>query len=41
MSGWRVLVVDDDREMRSSLVELIEASGSEVKALSRASEVER
>ena len=39
MSDWRVLVVDDDLEMRSSLVDLIEASGSSVLALARASEV--
>ena len=41
MSKWRVLVVDDDKEMRQSLVDLIEASGSQVKALARAGEVER
>lgn len=41
MTDWRILVVDDDKGMRSSLVDLIEASGSTAKALARASEVER
>ncbi|MEX0286844.1 MAG: sigma-54-dependent transcriptional regulator [Paracoccaceae bacterium] len=41
MSDWRVLVVDDDREMRASLVDLLEAAGCTVKALPRASEVAR
>lgn len=41
MSDWRVLIVDDDREMRDSLVDLFEAAGFAAKALSRASEVER
>lgn len=41
MTDWRILVIDDDREMRSSLVDLLEASGSTVKALSRAQEAAR
>lgn len=41
MTAWRVLVVDDDREMRASLVELIEAAGHEARPLPRATEVAR
>lgn len=41
MSDWRVLIVDDDREMRASLVDLAEAAGYRAKALPRAAEVER
>lgn len=37
--AYKVLVVDDDREMRASLVELIEAAGWQVHALARASDV--
>ncbi len=37
--GFRVLVVDDDKSMRLSLVELLEAAGWQVKALSRANPV--
>ncbi len=41
MSDWRVLIVDDDREMRHSLVDLLEAAGCQAQALSRAAEVAR
>ncbi|MEL7115474.1 MAG: sigma-54 dependent transcriptional regulator [Pseudomonadota bacterium] len=41
MSDWRVLIVDDDREMRQSLVDLTEAAGFRAKALARATEVPR
>lgn len=41
MSKWRVLIVDDDREMRQSLVDLMEAAGWYAEALSRATDVER
>ncbi|MGR3623274.1 sigma-54-dependent transcriptional regulator [Pseudophaeobacter sp.] len=37
--GFRVLVVDDDKSMRLSLVELLEAAGWQVDALSRATGV--
>ncbi len=36
---YRVLVVDDDKSMRQSLVELLEAAGWSVHAVSRASQV--
>ncbi|MXX89894.1 MAG: sigma-54-dependent Fis family transcriptional regulator [Boseongicola sp. SB0677_bin_26] len=36
MSAWHVMVVDDDREMRDSLVDLIEAAGWRATALARA-----
>jgi len=39
MSDWRVLIVDDDREMRRSLVDLLEADGWQPLALSRAAAV--
>ncbi len=38
--SYRVLVVDDDHEMRSSLVDLIEAAGWSAKPLARGSEVD-
>ncbi len=41
MSQYRVLIIDDDRLMRNSLVDLIEASGWVAKALSRATDAER
>ncbi len=41
MSERRVLVVEDDREMRQSVVELLEAASWQVTALSRASDAER
>lgn len=41
MSDWNIMVVDDDREMRESLVDLIGAAGWRAQTLSRASEVER
>lgn len=41
MSDWNIMVVDDDREMRESLVDLIGAAGWRTQTLSRASEVER
>lgn len=37
----RVLIIDDDRLMRSSLVDLVEAAGWSVKALARATDVPR
>lgn len=39
MSEFRVLIVEDDREMRASLVDLLEAAGWESVALARAMEV--
>ena len=41
MSGFRVLVIDDDRMLRASLVDLIEAAGWVAKPLARATEAER
>ncbi len=41
MTNWRILIVDDDREMRNSLVDLTEAAGWQAKDLARANEVER
>lgn len=41
MSSYRVLVIEDDRMMRNSLVDLIEAKGWNVKALSRAVDAQR
>ncbi|SLN27079.1 sigma-54-dependent transcriptional regulator [Pseudooctadecabacter jejudonensis] len=41
MTDTRVLIIDDDRAMRSSLVDLIEAAGWTAKALARATEVPR
>lgn len=39
MSDWRILIVDDDREMRGSLVDLMQAGGWEAQALPRAGDV--
>lgn len=41
MSAFRVLIIDDDRMMRNSLVDLIEAAGWTAKALARATDTER
>ena len=41
MNAIRVLIVDDDRMMRNSLVDLIEAAGWVSKDLARATDVER
>ncbi|MDC0739323.1 sigma-54 dependent transcriptional regulator [Cognatishimia sp. SS12] len=41
MSDYRVLIIDDDRLLRSSLVDLIEAKGWVAKDLSRATEAAR
>lgn len=41
MSAWHVLVVDDDREMRDSLMDLIEAAGWRATALARAADAGR
>ncbi|MEM6466543.1 MAG: response regulator, partial [Pseudomonadota bacterium] len=41
MSAYRILVIDDDQEVRSSLVELIEAAGWSARPLARAVEAER
>ncbi len=41
MSKYRVLILEDDRLMRNSLVDLIEATGWTAKALSRATDVDR
>ncbi|MDE0520686.1 MAG: sigma-54 dependent transcriptional regulator [Boseongicola sp.] len=41
MSAWHVLVVDDDREMRDSLVDLIKAAGWRATALARAADAGR
>lgn len=38
---FRVLIIDDDHQMRSSLVDLIEAAGWVAKPLARATEAER
>ena len=41
MTTFRILVIDDDRMMRNSLVDLIEARGWTAKPLARAVEAER
>lgn len=41
MSSYRVLIIDDDRLMRDSLVDLIEAAGWQAKGLARATDAER
>ncbi|MCF2905624.1 sigma-54 dependent transcriptional regulator [Octadecabacter sp. CECT 8868] len=41
MTQYRVLIMDDDRLMRNSLVDLIEAAGWTAKALSRATDAAR
>ncbi|WP_299375406.1 sigma-54 dependent transcriptional regulator [uncultured Tateyamaria sp.] len=41
MKTFRVLIIDDDRLMRNSLVDLIEAAGWVAKPLARATEAER
>ncbi len=41
MSAYRVLIIDDDKMMRNSLVDLLEAAGWTAKALARANDVER
>lgn len=41
MSQYRVLIIDDDRLVRSSLVDLIEAAGWTTKDLARATEADR
>lgn len=41
MSVFRVLIIDDDRLMRNSLVDLVEAAGWIAKPLARASDTER
>lgn len=41
MSTYRVLIIDDDLQMRNSLVDLIEAAGWTAKALARATDVQR
>ena len=41
MTGFRVLVIDDDRMMRNSIVDLVEAAGWAAKALARATDAER
>ena len=41
MSAYRVLIIDDDRLMRNSLVDLVEAAGWTAKALARATDTER
>ena len=41
MNQKRVLVIDDDRLMRNSLVDLLEAAGWSTKGLARATEAER
>lgn len=41
MTTFRILVIDDDRMMRNSLVDLIEARGWMAKALARAVDAER
>ena len=38
---YRVLVIDDDRLVRSSLVDLVEAAGWQAKDLPRATEADR
>ena len=41
MNSYRVLIIDDDQLMRSSLVDLIDAAGWTAKDLARATEAER
>lgn len=41
MAQYRVLIIDDDRLMRNSLVDLIEAAGWAAKPLARATDAER
>lgn len=41
MSTYRILIIDDDRMVRSSLVDLIEAAGWQAKDLARATEATR
>ncbi|WP_415921645.1 sigma-54-dependent transcriptional regulator [Tateyamaria sp. SN6-1] len=41
MTQYRVLIIDDDRLMRNSLVDLIEASGWVAKPLARATDADR
>ncbi|MCY4335424.1 MAG: response regulator [Litoreibacter sp.] len=41
MTSKRVLIIDDDHMMRNSLTDLVEAAGWTVKALARATDVER
>ncbi len=41
MSAFRILIIDDDRMMRSSLVDLMTAAGWTTKDLARATEAER
>lgn len=41
MADQRVLIIDDDRLMRNSLVDLVEAAGWVTKALARATDVDR
>ncbi len=41
MSQYRILIIDDDKMMRSSLVDLFEAAGWATKDLSRACEAQR
>jgi len=41
MTNYRVLIIDDDRLMRNSLVDLIEAAGWTAKPLARATDVQR
>lgn len=41
MTQYRVLIIDDDRLMRNSLVDLIEAAGWVAKSLARATDVAR
>lgn len=41
MNDFRILVIDDDRLFRNSLVDLIEAAGWKAKPLARATEAER
>lgn len=41
MNAFRVLIIDDDRMMRNSLIDLIEAAGWTAKALARATDAAR
>ena len=41
MSDFRILIIDDDRLMRNSLVDLLEAAGWAAKSLARATDAER
>lgn len=41
MTQYRVLIIDDDRQMRNSLVDLIEAAGWVAKPLARATDTHR